>query len=127
MKFVPSLPTDNLYKFMALAGFLAFGFGVVYPIVSWQNLELQMVREVGAHFDMYSKKLDSFDGNSKKYADELKKEIEFPLFYNTGTIPDGLKGSIQAFESSQAEILYCLLSSSGTPPFLHIWKRADRL
>jgi hypothetical protein len=37
---LPSLPTDNLYKFMALAGLAAFFFSVVYP--TWQTRELKV-------------------------------------------------------------------------------------
>ncbi|MGN6280357.1 hypothetical protein [Frateuria sp.] len=40
---LPTLPTDNLYKFMALAGIVLMLFSVVYPFQRLQELEIRAI------------------------------------------------------------------------------------
>jgi hypothetical protein len=48
---IPSLPTDNLYKFLALAGLALMAFGVVYPLAYSTELGLK-VAEVETEVDV---------------------------------------------------------------------------
>jgi len=38
---IPSLPTDNLYKFLAIAGVMLFGFSFAFPMVQIDELDLK--------------------------------------------------------------------------------------
>jgi hypothetical protein len=40
---IPTIPTDNLYKFCALSGLLLFGFSLVYPMLKLSEAELQVI------------------------------------------------------------------------------------
>lgn len=69
---LPSPPTDNLYKFMAIAGLLLFGLGLVFPYV----LEQQQI-------DLYYRKRqeinDHLTTNVHRIADIFIKENIQPL------------------------------------------------
>ena len=41
---IPSLPTDNLYKFLALAGLLLLVFALVYPLDRLTELQLKQTK-----------------------------------------------------------------------------------
>jgi hypothetical protein len=40
---VPTLPTDNLYKFMALSGLAIIIFSLVFPMIRISEIKLKMV------------------------------------------------------------------------------------
>lgn len=48
---LPTLPTDNLYKFLALSGLAILIFGVVYPYKLANELELKIV-DVGTQIKL---------------------------------------------------------------------------
>ena len=40
---IPTLPTDNLYKFMALSGLAILIFSLVFPVIRMSEIKLKMV------------------------------------------------------------------------------------
>jgi hypothetical protein len=44
---LPNLPTDNLYKFIALAGLTIIFFSMVLPIIALHNLKLELLKTNG--------------------------------------------------------------------------------
>jgi hypothetical protein len=60
---IPSLPTDNLYKFMALAGLVMIALSTYYPMQRISDLELKQVST------------NTGIGLAQLEADEISKEV----------------------------------------------------
>lgn len=64
---IPSIPTDNLYKFIAIFGLIIFFSGIYLNFERSQNIE-QIAKEL-----FISQELDSWATSRKEYALELVK------------------------------------------------------
>jgi len=65
---IPSLPTDNLYKFSALSGLLLVVFGLGYP--SSKVFEIQLYQnEVGTDVQAATQRAEAFERLAKRLAD----------------------------------------------------------
>lgn len=73
---LPSLPTDNLYKFIAIGGMLLFGAGIVLPVVIEQEqFDLKLRRQLETEDRMRSSTFRIADiVNSERISDDAKRE-----------------------------------------------------
>jgi hypothetical protein len=83
----PNLPTDNLYKFCALAGLIATILSIVLPNIALHNLNLELIKTNGEikvleaesrHFKAAENK-DNLSPEEKTNLLEKSKELEIKL------------------------------------------------
>ncbi|CAG2088095.1 hypothetical protein [Xanthomonas arboricola] len=65
---IPSLPTDNLYKFAALAGIILVVLGIGYPALKFLEIEL-MANEVTTEYSASTARAEAFKRLSERLAD----------------------------------------------------------
>src|SRR5438876_11374608 len=65
---VPTLPTDNLYKFVALAGLVIAGYSGTFPLIQLADLERQRIR-----LDVEGKILDLEMESQKRGEEQVDK------------------------------------------------------
>ena len=74
---IPNLPTDNLYKFMALSGLVLFIISTIYPTYYIDNLTSE-VHETGTEIGLF--KIET------KMVDEKIKDVGYDLNFSTKLI-----------------------------------------
>jgi len=90
---IPTLPTDNLYKFMALSGLAILIFSLVFPVIRMSEIKLKMVElEIQGEILKIEKNHIIFESNKtvegqkwmvhldrEKLAKLSKKELDYYL------------------------------------------------
>ncbi len=75
---IPNLPTDNLYKFMALSGLVIFLLATIYPILYFDKISDE-VFEIGTEMgilDIEQKQIQEKLNDLKEKQGNLKKSIK---------------------------------------------------
>ena len=87
---MPSLPTDNLYKFLALSGLAIVTFSIVFPMIRDSELNLMMLetdknmKVANIEKELFDKRIDKFlNSDLGSNLDELKmREEELEIWRN---------------------------------------------
>lgn len=100
-----SLPTDNLYKFCAIAGLIIMGFSVYYPLSLLRTLHADLI-DISTDLDVLHAETEFWDRRSKRLNGLIKNSVERkqtrkdpdPSEFSLGYSDQEIKGMIDEFE-----------------------------